>query len=66
MSDTEMAALLQAVFDEICADLAPGEIAIRQRVAARILEAARNEQWSIADLKRAGREALRSPPTMWR
>ncbi len=66
MSDTEMTALVRAVLDEICADIPPGQTAMRQRVAAKISEAARTGRWSVADLQRAGRDALNSAPTMWR
>jgi hypothetical protein len=66
MEDRELAVLLRTVLDEVCADLPAAEIAIRRRVAARIVEVAQKTPWSVADLKQAGREALSSAPTMWR
>ncbi len=66
MEDREMAVLLRTVLDEVCADIPATEIAIRTRVAARIAEAAQKTQWSLADLRQAGRDALNSAPTMWR
>jgi hypothetical protein len=66
MLDTETSALLRAVLDEVCANIPPSQIATRQRVAAKVLEAAEKNHWSIEDLKRAGRDALNSVPTMWR
>lgn len=65
MPDAEMAALLWAVLDEICADLAPSEAATRERVAARLSDLVRAGHCSVDDLKRAGRDALIRAPTMW-
>ena len=66
MEDRELAVTLRTVLDEVCAEIAATEIAIRGRVAARIAEAAQEASWSLADLKQAGRDALNSAPTMWR
>ncbi len=66
MLETDMTALLRAVLDEVCADIPPSDTAARQRVASRILEAARSGHWLVEDLKQAGRAALTSVPTMWR
>lgn len=63
MPDAELIALLRMVLDEVCADIA--ETTIRERVAARLREAARRDDCSVEDLKRAGREALSRAPTMW-
>ena len=66
MFDPKTAALLRAVLDELCRDVPQQETSTRTRVASRLLEAATKSDWSIDDLKKAGREALVGPPTMWR
>jgi hypothetical protein len=66
MPDAELAALLQAVLDEVCADLAPTEAATRERVAAKLRDAVYKDGCSLEDLRRAGRDALTRAPTMWR
>jgi hypothetical protein len=65
MPDAEMAALLRAVLDEVCADLAPSEMAARERIAARLSDLVRSGQCSVDVLRRAGRDALTRAPTMW-
>jgi hypothetical protein len=65
MFDAETTAILRSIHEEICENVAQSETAIRTRVAATILEAAKGE-WSIEDLKEAGRRALVTAPTMWR
>jgi hypothetical protein len=62
----EMAVLLRALLDYVCADLAPSESAPRERVAARLSDVVRSGHCSREDLKRAGRYALTRAPTMWR
>jgi hypothetical protein len=66
MFDPETAALLRAVLDELCEKVPLLETSTRTRVASKILEAATKGEWSIDDLKAAGREALEDAPTMWR
>jgi len=66
MFDSETAALLRAVLDELCENIPQLETSTRTRVASKILEAATRGEWSIDDLKEAGREALADAPTMWR
>ena len=65
MPDAEMAALLRAVLDEVCVDLAPSDMATRERVAVRLSDRVRSGQCSLEDLRRAGRDALVHTPTMW-
>jgi hypothetical protein len=65
MPDAEMAALLRAVLDEVCADISWSETTTRERVAARLSEAARMGHSSAEDLRRVGRDALSRAPTMW-
>ena len=65
MPDAEMTALLQAVLEEVCADIPLSDTATRERVAARLSDLVRSGQCSIEDLKRAGRDALIRAPTMW-
>lgn len=66
MPDAEMAALLRVVLDEVCSDIPPWDTATRERVAARLRAAVREDRCSLEDLKRAGRNALTRAPTMWR
>lgn len=66
MPDADMVCLLRAVLDEVCADVAPSDTAMRQRVAAKLREAAQAATCSIEDLRRAGRDELTRAPTMWR
>lgn len=66
MPDAEMAALLRVVLDEVCAEIPPWDTAARERVAARLRAAAREDRCSLEDLKRAGWDALTRAPTMWR
>ena len=65
MPDAETATLLRAVLDEVCADLAPADMARRERIAARLSDLVRSGQCSVDDLRRAGRDALTRAPTMW-
>jgi hypothetical protein len=66
MFDPETAALLRAVLNELCEKVPQLETSTRTRVASKILEAATKGEWSIDDLKEAGREALDDAPTMRR
>ena len=66
MFDPATAGLLRAVFDELCEKVPQLETSTRTRVASKILETATKSEWSIDDLKEAGREALDDAPTMWR
>ncbi len=65
MPHAEMAVLLQAVFDEVCAEIPLSDTTTRERVAARLSDVARSGSFSVDDLKRAGRDALTRAPTMW-
>jgi hypothetical protein len=65
MPHAEMAVLLQAVLDEVCADIPLSDTATRERVAAKLNDLARSGRCSVDDLKRAGRDALTRAPTMW-
>lgn len=65
MPDAQIAALLRAVLDDVCAELPPWDTATRERVAAKLRDLVRSGHASIDDLKRAGRDALTRAPTMW-
>ncbi|RXH10869.1 hypothetical protein [Bradyrhizobium guangzhouense] len=65
MPDAEMTALLQAVLDEVCAELPPWDTTTRERVAERLRNLVRSGRSSVDELKRAGRDALIRAPTMW-
>ena len=66
MPDAETAAVLRAVLDEVCADISPFDTVTRTNVASSLLEKTRQTQSSLDDLRQAGLNALRRPPTMWR
>ncbi|WP_024520599.1 hypothetical protein [Bradyrhizobium sp. Tv2a-2] len=66
MFDPEMIALLRAILNEVCEDLPQYETGVRAHVASKILEAATRGESSIENLKRIGKAALATAPTMWR
>jgi hypothetical protein len=66
MPDTETAALLRTVLDELCAQLPSFDASTRTNVASRLLEAVEQGRRSLDDLREAGKEALHKTPTMWR
>ncbi|MDA9433898.1 hypothetical protein [Bradyrhizobium sp. CCBAU 51627] len=65
MSDAEMAALMRAVLDDVCAGLALSETSTRERVAAGLCDLIQSGRCSVEELKRVGRDALTPAPTMW-
>jgi hypothetical protein len=65
MPHAEMAVLLQAVLDEVCAEIPPWDTTTRERVAARLHDLVRSGRCSVDELKQAGRDALIRAPTMW-
>jgi hypothetical protein len=66
MPDTETAALLRTVLEELCAQLPSFDASTRTNVASRLLDAAKQGKCSLDDLREVGREALHRTPTMWR
>ncbi|TWB87223.1 hypothetical protein FBZ93_1224 [Bradyrhizobium macuxiense] len=66
MVDSELAALLRAVLDEVCEGISRHETGARTHVACKLLEAATREETSVDDLRQIGRAALASAPTMRR
>jgi hypothetical protein len=66
MPDAETAALLRAVLDELCASVTSTDNITRTHVASTLLATAQQGDISFDELKAAGAEALRRPPTMWR
>jgi hypothetical protein len=66
MFDAGTTALLRTVLSEICENLSRYENGVRAHVASKILEAAAHGQLSVEELKRVGRTALDTAPTMWR
>jgi hypothetical protein len=66
MFDAETTALLRAVLDEVCENVSRYETGARAHVASKIFEAATKGERSVDDLKRVGRSALDSAPSMWR
>ncbi len=66
MPDAETAAVLRAVLEELCAEVAREDTATRTGVASTLLAAKRHGRLSVDELKEAGKAALRPPPSMWR
>jgi len=66
MPDTETAALLRTVLDELCAQLPSFDASTRTNVASRLLDAAKQGRCSLDDLREAGKQGLHKTPTMWR
>jgi hypothetical protein len=66
MPDTKTAAVLRSLLDELCAQLPKFDADTKINVASRLLEAVEQGRSSVDDLRAAGKEALRDPPTMWR
>jgi hypothetical protein len=66
MFNAETTALLRAILDEVCENVSKYETGARTHVASKILEAATRGETSAEDLKRIGRSALGTAPTMWR
>jgi hypothetical protein len=66
MPDSETAALLRTVLDELCAQLPNFDASTRTNVASRLLEAVEQGRCSLEDLREVGKEALHKTPTMWR
>ena len=65
MPDAEMTALLQAVLDEVFADIPAWDTATRERIATRLRDVVHSGRSSVDELKQAGRGALIRAPTMW-
>ena len=66
MADAETAAALRAVIDELCAEVALEDTATRTRVASTLPAATKRGRQSVDELRKAGKAALRPPPSMWR
>ena len=66
MPDAQTTALLRAILDELCCDIPRFDSSTRTSVASQLLATVQQGKSSIEDLKRAGKVALRRPPTMWR
>jgi len=66
MPDNKTAALLRSLRDELCAQLPKFDADAKINVASKLLEAVEQGRSSADDLRAAGQEALRHPPTMWR
>lgn len=65
MPDSETAARLHTVLEELCTELSLVDAETRTRVASKLLEAADHGHCSLGDLMQVGREALHKTPTMW-
>ena len=65
MPDSETAALLRTVLEELCTELSLVDADTRTHVASKLLEAADRGHCSLHHLMEVGREALHKTPTMW-
>ncbi|VIO70130.1 hypothetical protein CI1B_29670 [Bradyrhizobium ivorense] len=65
MLNSETAARLRRILDEVCKDLSRHETGIRAHVASKILEAAYRGETSVEVLRQVGQTALSSAPSMW-
>ena len=66
MLSSETTALLRAVLEEVCLDVDRAHTVTRAHVAAGKLAAAGRGLITAEDVREAGREALKTAPTMWR
>ena len=66
MFPSETTALLRAILEEVCHDVDRTHNATRAHVAAGILAAVGRGLATAEDVRAAGREALKSAPTMLR
>ncbi len=66
MPDAETAAVLRAVLDELCAEVALEDTPTRTGVASTRLAATKCGRRSVDELREAGKAARRRPPSMWR
>jgi hypothetical protein len=65
MFSSEVTALLRAVLDEVCADMAEHETSKKTLVASTLLENASRGERVVEALRSVGRRALQSAPSMW-
>jgi hypothetical protein len=65
MFDAETRAMLRAILDEVCGHIGMYQNGTRAHVAARILAAA-GRDCTVEDVREAGRDALKTAPSMWR
>ena len=65
MFDADTRALLRSILDEVCGQIDQYQTSTRAHVAAQILAAA-GRQATPESIREAGKDALRSAPTMWR
>lgn len=65
MFDPDTRELLRTILDEVCLHIDQHQTATRTHVAVQILAAAGGES-TPENIREAGRDALKSAPTMWR
>jgi hypothetical protein len=66
MPDSETAAVVRTVLDELCAQLPGFDARTRTNIASKLLEAVGQGRCSLDDLREVGKDALHKTPTMWR
>jgi hypothetical protein len=66
MPDSEIAAVLRTVLEELCTELSLADAGTRTNVASKLLRAAEQGHCSLDHLREIGKEALHKAPTMWR
>jgi hypothetical protein len=65
MPDSETAAALRSLLEELCKSVSCFDADARTNAAAELLETVKQGKPSLDDLKTAGKQALQTP-TMWR
>jgi hypothetical protein len=64
MFSLEVTAMLRAVLDDVCADVAEHESSKKALVASKLLESASRGVLTVDALRAVGRQALQTP-SMW-
>jgi hypothetical protein len=66
MLDSQTAALLRAVLEEVCEAVSQPNATRGMHVASKLLQVALEERDQIDRVSEAEQTTLRSPPTLWR
>jgi hypothetical protein len=64
--DSKTISALRTVLEDVCSHLPANSTTARTFATSQILECARRGEQTYDDLREAGREALKTAPTMWR
>jgi urease gamma subunit len=64
--DSKTISALRTILEDVCGHLPANSTTARTFVASQMLECARRGEQTYEELRKAGREALKTAPTMWR